>query len=254
MKIVDRERDVPHNDFGPRGDEFVKRKISAEEAMAESPTMKVELMQLRPFKSLLLIGLLVVSASSMTGCPLFAPANIVLFPDDRLETAVRSELRKPFGFITQADMLKVYRLDARNFAVRDLRGLEFAKNLAFFDVSNEQRLANTLGDISPLTDLVNLSVLDLSNNDVTDLGPLAGLFNLDLLFLDGNDIFDLDPLVANADNGGLRAGDTVTLSPGPLEVGEDGDESGVQPSTAENLRILREEHGVTVVFVVTGSN
>lgn len=206
-------------------------------------------MRLRAFKSLVLIGLLALSASSMTGCPLFAPANIVLFPDDRLETAVRAQLRKPFGFITQTDMLQLLRLDARNFAVRDLRGLEFASNLVFFDVSNEQPLANTVGDIAPLTTLTNLSVLDLSNNDIQDLGPIAGLFNLDLLFLRGNDISDLDPLVANADNGGLRAGDTVILEPGPLGFDEQGMAVAPTNSTLANLAILA-ERGVNVILSV----
>ena len=160
-------------------------------------------------RSLLLLSCIVALSGSLVGCP---GGKIVTFPDEALETAIRTELRIPFGFITEGDMLALRSLDARNFGIRDLRGLEMARNLTSLDISLDQRLTNAVRDISPLADLINLRFLDAENNDITDITPVAGMFNLDELYLAGNPVFNLGPLVANAENGGLGAGDTVSLT------------------------------------------
>jgi len=164
-------------------------------------------------RSLLLLSTLVGLSGLMVGCP---GGKIVIFPDESLETAIRTELRIPFGFITEGDMLALRSLDARDFAVRDLRGLEMARNLTSLDISNNQRLAGLVRDVSPLANLANLRFFDAENNDITDITPIAGMFNLDELYLAGNPVFNLGPLVANAENGGLGAGDTVSLTRGTL--------------------------------------
>ncbi|MEK7792964.1 MAG: hypothetical protein AAB353_00465 [Candidatus Hydrogenedentota bacterium] len=182
-------------------------------------------------KSLLLVGVLVGTAVVGMGCP---TGVVVTFPDNRLELAVRNELRKPFGLVTQADMLSVMRLDARNYGIRDLRGIEKARNLFFLDVGNDQALVNSINDIDPIADLVNLTFVDFTNNDVSDITAISGLFNLDQLLLGGNPILTLGPIVANAENGGLGAGDIVAVSREGL-LDEEGNTS---PIIAEQIARL----------------
>lgn len=177
----------------------------------------------------------------LTGCP---NAAIVTFPDEALETAIRTELRIPFGFITQGQLLELRTLDARNFGVRDLRGLEFARNLTSLDVSSDTALQNAVRNLAPLADLTNLRFLDMENNDITDITPVASLFNLDELYLAGNPIFNIGPLVANAENGGLGAGDSVTLTRDTL-LDDEGETSEI---VSEQLNRLV-ELGVDVILV-----
>lgn len=179
------------------------------------------------------LGMLFVVTAPLLGCP---GGQVVTFADENLELAVRLELREFFGFITRADMLRLTSLDGRNFGIRDLRGLETAVNLEFLDVSNDQLLANAITNISPLAGLVNLRHLDLRNHDVTDITAVAGLFNLDSLQLVGNNVFDIRPIVANAENGGLGPGDTVSLTRQPL-VDANGN---LIPEIAAQINRLRE--------------
>ncbi len=53
---------------------------------------------------------------------------------------------------------------------------------------------NGLRDISGLSELKNLYVLDLSYNGIEDLGPLSSLSGLGTLILDGNPLSDLSPV------------------------------------------------------------
>ena len=186
-----------------------------------------------------------LSCGLLAGCP---NGSYIVLPDDALENAVRTELRKPFGFLTEADMLQLQSLDARNFGVRDLRGLELARNLTSLDVSNDFVLQNSVRNLSPLADLTNLRFLDLQNNDVTDVTPMAGLFNLDELYLAGNPVFNIGPIVANAENGGLGAGDTVSLSREPL-IDDEGMTSEIVADQLDRLVDL----GVDVILVETSA-
>ncbi|MCP4345189.1 MAG: leucine-rich repeat domain-containing protein, partial [Desulfobacterales bacterium] len=63
-------------------------------------------------------------------------------------------------------------------------------------------------DIIAVAGLTNLTVLDLSSNEISDISTLAGLNNLEELHLFGNRISDIKPL---ADNIGISSGDTVLL-------------------------------------------
>ncbi len=47
---------------------------------------------------------------------------------------------------------------------------------------------NNIGDISALTNLTNLWLLDLSGNDISDVGALENLSGLLLLYLDNNNL------------------------------------------------------------------
>ncbi len=147
------------------------------------------------------VGLVVL----FTGCPLPA-GNYVFFRDPALESAVRAALRQPFLFLTQTDVNRLYRLDARNLNIESLEGLEYCQNLTWLNLEG-----NKITDLGPLENLTNLRTLILDNNDITDISPLAGLLNLDMLSLFNNEVGDIQALVANANNGGLGPGDQVIL-------------------------------------------
>ena len=53
---------------------------------------------------------------------------------------------------------------------------------------------NNISDITPLTNLANLTKLSLSDNQIRDISPLASLTNLVMLHLANNQIDDITPL------------------------------------------------------------
>ena len=53
---------------------------------------------------------------------------------------------------------------------------------------------NQITDISPLSELVNLDILNLGINNITDISLLSELVNLKQLYLGNNKIYDISPL------------------------------------------------------------
>lgn len=158
-------------------------------------------------RRLLLPGVLAGVGLAMSGCPVTG-GGAAFFADKALESAVRAELGKPLGFLSQADLLDVTEVDASGLNVQTLDGIEGCRNLTVLDLRNNQ-----VRSITPLENLVNLRVLDLGENNVAQITALSGLFLLEELNLSGPamEIIDWSPLSANATNGGLGAGDVVVL-------------------------------------------
>jgi len=187
-------------------------------------------------KPMLLVGIALVTAGTLIGCPM--PVTI---PDDALESAIRAELGKPFGVLTEMDLLEVRALDARSLNIRDLSGLEYCTNLSWLDLDT-----NNISDIGPIEQLGRpespfdspLVYANLDSNQISDLTPLAGLLNLAGVSLFDNQVADIGPLVTNAQNGGLGEGDWVVLDSATLN--ED----------ALNVDVpLLQSYGVRVVLV-----
>ena len=65
-------------------------------------------------------------------------------------------------------------------------------------------------EIEPLKEMVNLTRLDLRQNQLTDLSPLAGLTQLESLELRGNNLSDLTPLAGLTNLEELRLGGSGT--------------------------------------------
>ena len=84
------------------------------------------------------------------------------------------------GEIGQLGTLEVFSQDV----IKDLTGLEFASGLQILKLSgpHDDGDRQTL-DLTPLAELTNLRVLELTNYEITDLTPLAGLTQLDDLYL-----------------------------------------------------------------------
>ena len=125
-----------------------------------------------------------------------SPSDGVFIPDTALRTYIEKELNKnPGETIKQAEMETLdFLLGGDNLGIKNLRGLEAAKNLRQLSLSN-----NEISDLTPLANLTQLRYLPLRDNQISDLTPLANLTQLNYLSLDRNKkISDLTPL-ANLD-------------------------------------------------------
>ena len=114
----------------------------------------------------------------------------VSIPDVNLATAVRGVLGlRRFRNITQLDLLKLTGLSAENLEIKNLTGLEHAKNLKYLFLSHNQ-----IKDIAILEELPNLAVLSLSFNQIRDFTPIAGLTRLVELDISENPAHDIKPV------------------------------------------------------------
>ncbi len=137
------------------------------------------------------------------------------FPDLVLRQAVRNEVGKPFGFITQSDLEQVTHLEIRvkpitrleglekctgleeleldlNYYIKDITPLSGLKNLKRLELSSEMAIDN----ITPLSNLSQLTHLCLSLDGITDIRPLSNLVNLSVLDISTNGIKDVSPLAS----------------------------------------------------------
>jgi LPXTG-motif cell wall-anchored protein len=120
--------------------------------------------------------------------------EIVEFNDSNLADAIRNQLGLEDEDIYTSDLENLISLEASNWGITDLSGLEYATNLESLWLS-----FNTIEDLSPLSNLTSLKELSLWGNKISDLHPLAGLTNLAYLDLEGNNITtiaSLDTLVS----------------------------------------------------------
>ena len=118
------------------------------------------------------------------------PGASVYIPDPNLRAFIEEELGKtPNAPITVAEMTRLHRIFPEEKGIRDLTGLEFATNLEWLKIENNQ-----ISDLSPLAGLTKLDLLDISHNEIRDLSPLTGLTNLRHVKVSHNNISDLSPL------------------------------------------------------------
>ncbi len=147
--------------------------------------------------------------------PDLLPGGGVHIPDSNLRAAIAEALGKsPNAPITVQEMEGLHYLEsnhAANRGIRDLTGIQFAKNLRSLrlptnqvsDISPVKNLKNLtnlklkdnqVSDISPIAELISLEILELEHNEISDLSPLAGLINLEILYLDDNPFSDISPI------------------------------------------------------------
>ena len=121
-------------------------------------------------------------------------------PDANLRAVVADSLGKVSGApITRAEMATLARLDAPNKGIRSLTGLEHATNLQVLRlgsvrVNGERVNSNDISNLSPLSNLTNLTFLDLDYNSISDISALSNLTNLTELWLGSNSISDISAL------------------------------------------------------------
>src|SRR5437773_112229 len=121
---------------------------------------------------------LVLTLLALTSFVATVLAQEVPIPDPGLNAAIRAALQKPFGPLTEQDLLSLTNLDAGRRNVKSIDGLEAARNLISLDLQ-----INRLTNFSLPGELTKLITLDASINPLTSfaLPPgLAGMTELNL--------------------------------------------------------------------------
>lgn len=138
--------------------------------------------------TLLIFGILLFSPGLSAQDAL---TKVVSIPDANLDAGIRQTLKlAPTAKITEADMMKITELTvSRGHPIKDITGLEHAKNLRYLDLSHNQ-----IHDVTVLAGLENLETLYLFANPIDDISPLVGLTRLTKLIMWGNRVRDLNPL------------------------------------------------------------
>ena len=140
-----------------------------------------------------------------------AQEEIVVFRDEYLRLVVlKNNGKNEYDIIYKSDVDKITRLlllksidlsELTKFTNIDT--LEIVLSNDFIDISPISNLTNLtklglydieLRDISPLKDLTNLEYLEFVNNNISDILPLENLAGLEYLYLSHNNISDISPL------------------------------------------------------------
>lgn len=107
------------------------------------------------------------------------------FKDPNFEKAIRAQLEKPEGSIYISDVYKLKNLNAQNYGIYDISGIDY------FEALHELYLDdNKINNIKEIKKLSQLKILSLTNNDIQDISSLSKLKNLETLWLTGNEIKD----------------------------------------------------------------
>ena len=91
--------------------------------------------------------------------------------------------------ITAGEMKRLRRFDAQHRNIKDLTGLQFATNLTWLHLINNQ-----ISDLSPIAGLIELRELWVRHNHLPDISPVRGLINLTHLDVRHNQISDISPV------------------------------------------------------------
>jgi len=128
----------------------------------------------------------IIQALFLTSLAAPTLAQEVSFPDPGLNAAVRAALQKPFGPLTEQDLLSLTNLNASRRNVRSIGGLEAARNLVTLDLQ-----INRLTNFSLPSELTKLITLDVSVNPLTNFFLPSGLTNLTSLTIEGAGLTNL---------------------------------------------------------------
>ncbi|SVB82619.1 uncharacterized protein METZ01_LOCUS235473, partial [marine metagenome] len=118
-------------------------------------------------------------------------SNKPLITDPIVEKAIREELKKPTGELTEADLEKVTRLALIRKQLTEVpKGLEKLNQLTYLNLYDNQ-----LTDVKGLEKLTKLKWLDLAGNKLTELPKgLEKLTQLTRLSLHDNQLTDVQEL------------------------------------------------------------
>ena len=150
-----------------------------------------------------------------TGPPNTASYEIIVFPDQALEIAVKRALKLESTEVLRNDNLQeIKKLDARNLGITSISGLEDLTSLKYLYLSENEikdigsissltnlrylyLSGNVIEDITPIQNLNGLRVLFLRDNQIKDITPISSLENIGVIYLRNNSIEDISPLVEN---------------------------------------------------------
>jgi uncharacterized repeat protein (TIGR01451 family) len=113
-----------------------------------------------------------------------------LIQDPNLEAAIITQIGQSPGYeLTLNDLQNLNSLYAIGQGIQSLAGMENCINIADLELSYNQ-----IQDLSPLSHLTSLSILNLGNNSISNIASLSSLVNLSSLNLDYNQVTDINPL------------------------------------------------------------
>ena len=115
---------------------------------------------------------------------------IVYFNDPQLDLAVKDQLNKSSGVLTDKNLKSIKNLQAKGYDISRLEGIELLENLVSIDISQNQ-----ISDLSPLQEIADLTIIKASDNMIEELQPLVYLKNLEILDLKNNQISNVGPLL-----------------------------------------------------------
>jgi len=115
-----------------------------------------------------------------------ALAQEVSIPDPGLNAAIRQELQKPTGPLTQQDLLQLTSLNATGRNIANVAGLEAARNLIGLDLFH-----NHITNFSLPSQLTNLIFLDISSNPLANCSLPSGLAQLQNLVIESTTLTNL---------------------------------------------------------------
>ena len=133
------------------------------------------------------------------------PECSVQIPDYYFRTALKEALGKDPGAEIYADDLKsLVELTLDPYGFRNLEGLQYAENLISLTLGvssqpldpNKEGFPNRIHDLSPLSGMTKLKVLNLARVGAQDLSPLAMLTSLEHLDVGYNGVKDLTSVAA----------------------------------------------------------
>jgi len=106
-----------------------------------------------------------------------------------IEAAIRKQLRKPTGELTQEDLEKVTELELDDKQLTSVKGLEKLTQLESLHLPH-----NKLTDVKGLENLTQLKELPLDDNQLTSVKSLEKLTQLEGLWLPRNQLTDVKGL------------------------------------------------------------
>ncbi|MEI6342371.1 MAG: leucine-rich repeat domain-containing protein [Verrucomicrobiota bacterium] len=148
--------------------------------------------------SMRLSSFVLVLAAAFAACvaadPTNAPVEVSVFPDKKLEGAVRQQVfakRDTDKPLTAADVANVAVVQGNFRGITNLAGLEHCKALASLELAG-----NAIADLSPIQGLRQLQFVHLASNRIASIAPLATLPSLQYIQLESNLVSDPAPLAA----------------------------------------------------------
>jgi Leucine Rich repeats (2 copies) len=140
-------------------------------------------------------------------------AGLVRFSDSALAAAVAAAVAKPADSLTCSDTCALYTLNATSAGISlgSLSDLHCLANLTQLSV-----LGSEVSDLSPVAALEQLRQLSVRSSRVSELKPLAGLAGLTTLDLASNRIADVTPLLGLTHLASLALADNQIVDASPL--------------------------------------
>lgn len=154
-------------------------------------------------KANILVLIMIVSMSIVISLNVVSAEEQVVFLDNVFEEKVRAFLQVPSGIITPEQCLQVTSLNLSNLSIpfdewetypdskkiHSLEDLKYFPNLVSLDIA-----LNAVEDLTPLSNLHELTYLEAPHNKISDLSPIESLSKLEHAVFWSNQISDLNPV------------------------------------------------------------